>query len=315
VTDLRPVAEPSLDWASASADPKLANTLYHDWEADHYDAKWSISFDERCVRYARERFEHVAGHDGWPYRRALEVGCGTGFFILNLKLAGVVEEVHLTDISPGMLSAAERNARTLGFAAASRAGDAEALPYDDASFDLVLGHAVLHHIPDVERALREVLRVLRPGGRFVFAGEPSHYGDLVARRLSRFTWWLVTHATRFPPITGWSRPPEELRASSAAAALESVVDLHTFHPVELSRMAVRAGAREVRTVSEELTAAWFGWPVRTFECAVNPQRLGWGWAMFAYRTWLRLSALDSAVLSRIVPASLFYNVLITGRRP
>ena len=54
----------------------------------------------------------------------------------------------------------------------SSVADAEGIPYDDNTFDLVVGHAVLHHIPDVEKSLREVLRVLKPGGRFVFAGEP-----------------------------------------------------------------------------------------------------------------------------------------------
>ena len=49
----------------------------------------------------------------------------------------------------------------LGFEVEGRVADAESIPYDDDSFDLVVGHAVLHHIPDVEQALREVLRVLR----------------------------------------------------------------------------------------------------------------------------------------------------------
>ena len=69
-------------------DLKLANLLYHDWEADSYDDKWSISFDERCITYARDRFVNVAGEADWPYGSALELGCGTGFFLLNLKLAG-----------------------------------------------------------------------------------------------------------------------------------------------------------------------------------------------------------------------------------
>ena len=47
-------------------DPKLANVLYHDWEASSYDEKWSISFDERCIDYARDRFTYIAGRAGWP---------------------------------------------------------------------------------------------------------------------------------------------------------------------------------------------------------------------------------------------------------
>jgi hypothetical protein len=87
-----------------------------------------------------------------------------------------------------------------------------------------------------------------------------------------------------------------------------------FDPDDLERTARRAGARDVRVVTEELTAAMLGWPVRTFEAAVPPGKLGWGWAMFAYRAWQRLSWLDRRVLSRVVPRSWFYNALVTGTR-
>jgi ubiquinone/menaquinone biosynthesis C-methylase UbiE len=300
--------------AAAWTDPKLANVLYHDWEAGTYDEKWSISFDERCIDYARDRFAHVAGRASWPYRKSLELGCGTGFFTLNLKLAGVLEEGHVTDLSPGMVEVAQRNARSLGFEVEGRVADAETLPYDDDSFDLVIGHAVLHHIPDVELSLREVLRVLKPGGRFVFAGEPTRHGDVIARRLSRVTWWATTRATRLKPLSGWRRPQEELDESSRAAALEAVVDLHTFPPAELEAMARRAGASDVRVTTNELTAAWFGWPVRTFECAVPKGKLGFRWANFALTGWQRLSAVDR-VLERVVPKGLFYNAEITGLKP
>jgi ubiquinone/menaquinone biosynthesis C-methylase UbiE len=301
---------------AAYDDPKLANVLYHDWEASTYDDKWSISYDQRCIDYASDRFTHVAGGDGWPYARALELGCGTGFFLLNLKQAGVLDEGHVTDISPGMVAAAQRNAESLGFSVAGRVADAEQLPYGDATFDLVVGHAVLHHIPDVELAMREVLRVLKPGGRFVFAGEPTQRGDWVARKLSRATWWAATRATRSGPLhEKYGRPEAELEESSAAAALEAVVDIHTFDPDALARLCLRAGAVDVHTVTEELTASWFGWPVRTFEAAVRPGSLGWTWAMFAYKGWLRLSALDEKVLSKVVPDELFYNVCVTGTKP
>ncbi len=300
---------------AARDDPKLANVLYHDWESATYDTKWSISYDERCISYARDRFVKIAGSSGWPYGEALEVGCGTGFFLLNLLQAGVVERGELTDISPGMVQVAKANAADLGFEVGGRVADAEAIPYPDASFDLVVGHAVLHHIPDVGLALREVLRVLRPGGRFVFAGEPTRYGDVVARRLSRLTWWVTTRVTRLPALRHWRRSQEELDDSSRAAALEAVVDLHTFAPALLRGLAEGAGATDIEIRTEELTAAWFGWPVRTFESAVPPEPLGWGWAMFAYRGWQRLARFDDDVLSRVVPAGLFYNALLTGLRP
>ncbi|HEY2043535.1 MAG TPA: class I SAM-dependent methyltransferase [Jatrophihabitans sp.] len=300
---------------AAWRDPKLANVLYHDWESGSYDEKWSISFDRRCIDYARDRFSHVAGTDGWPYASALELGCGTGFFLLNLKLAGVIESGHVTDLSPGMVEVATGNAAKLGLDIEGRVADAESIPYPDDSFDLVVGHAVLHHIPDVEQALREVLRVLKPGGRFVFAGEPTRYGDIVARRLSRFTWWATTRVTRLPKLRQWARPKAELDESSRAAALEAVVDIHTFDPGELRRTALRSGAIDVQSRTDELTAAWFGWPVRTFEAAVPPGKLGFGWANFAFSMWKRLHAADSNLLARVVPAGLFYNLEITGTKP
>ncbi len=294
-------------------DPKLANVLYHDWEAGTYDEKWSISFDDRCINYAVERFQHAAGSEGWPYGEALELGCGTGFFMINLVLGGVIERGHVTDLSQGMVDVALRNAQGAGIALEGRMADAESIPYPDDSFDLVVGHAVLHHIPDVELAMREVLRVLRPGGRFVFAGEPTAQGDVVARKLSQLTWAATRRITHLPPLRDrWARPEEELDESSRAAALEAVVDIHTFDPGDLARTCERAGAAEVRTVTDELTAAWFGWPVRTFEAAVNPQAIGLKWAQFAYRGWMHLSWLDEHLFDRVVPDRYFYNVGVTG---
>ena len=316
MSDPKPNPHASAEEVEAAwSDPKLANVLYHDWEAGTYDEKWSISYDERCIEYATGRFRLVAGEQGWPYQRAMELGSGTGFFLLNLMQGGVIAKGSVTDLSPGMVEVALRNAEGLGLPVDGRVADAERIPYDDDTFDLVVGHAVLHHIPDVDAAMREVLRVLKPGGRFVFAGEPSKLGDLWARKISQLTWWLTTNVTKFGPLSGWRRPQSELDESSRAAALESVVDIHTFAPGDLERTARAAGAHNVRAVTEELSAALLGWPVRTFEAAVPREKLGWGWAMFAYRSWQRLSWLDERVLSRIVPRDLFYNVLITGTKP
>jgi SAM-dependent methyltransferase len=98
---------------AARHDTKLAQVLYHDWEAESYDDKWSISYDQRCIDYARGRFDAIVPSEEQrrlPYDRALELGCGTGFFLLNLIQAGVARRGSVTDLSPGMVKVAVRNA-------------------------------------------------------------------------------------------------------------------------------------------------------------------------------------------------------------
>jgi ubiquinone/menaquinone biosynthesis C-methylase UbiE len=298
-------------------DPKLANVVYHDWEAMTYDDKWSISYDERCIDYARDLFDQTLAGARWStVDSALEVGGGTGFFLLNLMQSGVARRGTVTDISAGMVAQAVRNGRELGLDVTGNVADVEELPFEDGEFDLVVGHAFLHHIPDVDAALREIMRVLKPGARFMICGEPTRKGDFVARRLSRATWWAAQQAAAVPVLpSSWARSAEDLAKSSREAALEAIVDLHTFDPDRLAAACMRAGAVDVVTTTQELTAAWFGWPVRTFEAAVRPGVLGWGWANFAYRTWQRLNAWDRMVMSKIVPDDLFYNVCVTGVRP
>ncbi|WP_405132654.1 class I SAM-dependent methyltransferase [Nocardia sp. NBC_01388] len=300
---------------AAYSDNKLAQVLYHDWEAETYDDKWSISYDERCIEYARGRFDAVVPDAQLPYERALELGCGTGFFLLNLMQGGVAKRGSVTDLSPGMVKVATRNGQNLGLDVDGRVADAETIPYEDDTFDLVVGHAVLHHIPDVELALKECLRVLKPGGRFVFAGEPTTIGNIYARRLGQATWKVTTEITKLPFLSDWRRPQSELDESSRAAALEAVVDLHTFDPSDLESMARSAGAVEVKAETEEFAAALWGWPVRTFEAAVPEEKLTVRYRMAQYRAWLGLSWLDEKVMRHVVPRQFFYNAMITGVKP
>src|ERR1700743_3464438 len=157
------------------------NTRYHDVAADSYDVKWGIDFGEIGQAQVPGRRRRLLGaelDDG--YDRSLEIGAGTGYFSLNLLQAGVVGEATCTDISPGMVATLARNAQRLGLQVKNARAYADALPFSDESFDLVLGHAVLHHLPNLRRAFAEFHRVLRPGGRIVFAGEPSRLGDRIA---------------------------------------------------------------------------------------------------------------------------------------
>ena len=310
-----PVSDDQL--AAAWNDPKLANIVYHDWEAETYDDKWSISYDQRCVDYARNCFDHVLPRDEQrQYGTVVELGSGTGFFLLNLMQSGIGKRGIVTDLSSGMVAVASRNGRGLGLPIFGTVADAESLPFASSSVDLVVGHAVLHHVPDLDKLFTEVTRILRPGGRFVFCGEPTEKGDVIARSLSRATWWASKKITALPPLADkWAKSERELDESSREQALEAAVDIHTFDPDSLARIALRNGAVDVRTVTEELSASWFGWPVRTFEAAVKPGALGWGWANFAFGTWKKLEQLDKKVLAKVVPDEYFYNVCITGTAP
>src|ERR1700756_2692676 len=157
------------------------NTRYHDVAASTYDSKWGIDFGEIGQTQVLGKLRKLVGDElESGYGRGLEIGAGTGYFSLNLMQAGVLRDATCTDISPGMVTTLGANAARLGLTnvRAARA-DAESLPFAGASFDLVLGHAVLHHLPDLDRAFSEFHRVLRPGGRIVFAGEPSQLGGPV----------------------------------------------------------------------------------------------------------------------------------------
>jgi ubiquinone/menaquinone biosynthesis C-methylase UbiE len=313
---LNVVEEPAGTRIEETLDPKTANLLYHDAAARSYDAKWAISFDDRCIRYVRERAEWML--PSRRYRRVLEVGTGTGFFILNLWQAGFVGEVHGCDISPGMLAICAESARRVGCDISLRTADAERLPYEDASFDLVVGHAFLHHLPEPEAALREACRVLVPGGELLIAGEPTRIGDRLAKRVGRITWKTWRSAARLVPSLRRSDPPRDEALTEDDRLLRDLewsVDLHTFDPTELEAMARRAGFEGVRVATEELLSSIVGWAVRTIEAEAPPGLLGTRWATFAYRMYLALSALDRRALYWLLPKEWFYNALLYAQKP
>jgi ubiquinone/menaquinone biosynthesis C-methylase UbiE len=286
------------------------NTRYHDVAAHHYDAKWGIDFGELGREQVLAKVVKALGRKPGRYRSTLEIGSGTGYFTLNLMLAGLIEEATCSDISPGMLGTLAANAQRLGLNVRTAPADAERLPFADASFDLVLGHAVLHHIPDLATAFAEFERVLVPGGTVLFAGEPSRYGDRLARIPKRLAsaaaplWRRAIGAGPAPPAEG----------GAPDAALEGVVDVHAFAPGELAGFARGAGLREVRVVGEELLANWFGWTNRTLEATANPSEVPWAWRQYAYRGYLTLQTLDRRLLESRLPAAIFYNLMICARK-
>jgi SAM-dependent methyltransferase len=252
---------------------------------------------------------------GWPeatFGEGLEVGSGTGYFALNLMQLGLIERAVATDISPGMLRQLTTTAERLGLAVETEVTDAERLPFEDGSFDLVFGHAVLHHLPHLPAALAELRRVLRPGGTLAFCGEPSRYGDLMAvvpkrgAQLAAPVWRLLLRAS-----ARRADPPE----CEAGHRLEPEVDVHAFAPGTLDGMLREAGFDEVRIRGEELLANVYGWTVRTLEGSAEPEQVPDRWRQLAFRGYLALQRVDSALLEPRLPASLFYNLVLSARTP
>ena len=126
-----------------------------------------IGIHEKYSRNKQPFGAWIVSHYGLqPGERVLEVGCGTGSMWQGVTLPEGTH-VTLTDFSAGMLETARQNTGHL--AADYAVADVQALPYPDASFDVVIANMMLYHVPDIAQALRELRRVLRPGGSFFAA--------------------------------------------------------------------------------------------------------------------------------------------------
>jgi ubiquinone/menaquinone biosynthesis C-methylase UbiE len=289
------------------------NRRYHDVAAISYDSKWGISFGEIGHQQVLGKITKLLGPKPGPFPRALEIGAGTGYFSLNLLQTGVIGQATCTDISPGMLATLERNAQELGLEVETAACDASQLPFQDESFDLVLGHAVLHHLPDLDACFAEFMRVLKPGGTLFFAGEPSRSGDKIAAYPKRAAlkaaplWRRAIKARPAPTHHGDNDEQEH--------ALEAVVDVHAFVPADLERHTAAAGFTDVQVRGEELLANWFGWFNRTLEASADQRDVPWGWIKYAYHGYIFLQRVDRKLLEPRLPPRIFYNLMLAARRP
>ncbi|MFN2616027.1 MAG: class I SAM-dependent methyltransferase [Thermoleophilaceae bacterium] len=290
------------------------NVRYHDLAADDYDEKWGISYGRIGQGQVVGKLRKALGEEPGPFGRALEIGAGTGYFSLNLLRAGVIGQAVATDISPGMLSVLDESAEELGLPVETARCEASALPFEDGSFDLVFGHAVLHHLPDLEAAFREFRRVLRPGGAVAFCGEPSRYGDRLAQLPKRGAYAVAPlwRALMRAAPRGNGDGGDGL---SETGQLEQAVDVHAFTPAELATAARRAGFESPRVRGEELAASLFGWTNRALEATADPEQVPYPWRVYAHRGYLALQLVDRLLLEPRLPPALFYNLLLSARVP
>ena len=107
----------------------------------------------------------------------VDVGCGTGFLTQHVAMRTQhVGKIVGVDLSPSMLQTAKDNLAKLGLLGSVefRVGDAEKLPLDDCFADAVVGNMILHHCPRPKRAVSEMARVLKQGGKLAVADLEKH---------------------------------------------------------------------------------------------------------------------------------------------
>ncbi len=126
-------------------------------------------FDPRVLRLTKGEdgrpFSRFVDFDSLRGKRVLEVGCGSGFAVQLFAEAGA--DIVARDLTEWAVETTTARLAAFGLTADVAQGDGEALDLDDASFDLVFSWGVIHHSTDMDRALAELVRVLKPSGRLV----------------------------------------------------------------------------------------------------------------------------------------------------
>lgn len=231
------------------------------WEADPCGAKLADAEPGTAEFYAeveRTRYElepfipAFAEFDRWSGKDVLEIGVGLGTDFTRFVRAGA--NAHGVDLTQAAIDLVRHRLELEQLSADIRVGDAERLPFDDASFDLVYSWGVLHHTPDTRRALAEVRRVLRPGG------------EARIMLYSRRSWvalgvWLRYGVARGHVLQSWSdllSRHMESPGTKAYTQTELAALLSGFDDVRYERW-VTPYDRRVGGLLASMTGPRFGW--------------------------------------------------------
>ena len=246
------------------------------------------------------RLHSAVGFEKTRGLRVLEIGCGCGSEAERFARAGA----HCTalDLTNAAVSITQRRFQLAGLEGRFTQGDAENLPFADGSFDLVYSHGVLHHTPDTPRTIREVYRVLAPGGRAVimlyYRNSFNYQVNLrVVRRLRAHL--LKSELGLKLARKIWHEPEEELRRhaelmqqdADAHLDMQNILNRNTDGPDNpLSQVFSRASAsklfwqfKNVRTEVMFWNPNWLPGVGKLVPNAVEEWLASrWGWHLWIY---------------------------------
>ncbi len=190
--------------------------------------------------------------------KVLDVGSGNGYVLSRYAREGA--ETFGIDITPTAINLCRKRFDLMGLRGDFRVADAEALPFEDATFDGVCSMGVLHHVPDTERAVAEIFRVLKPGGRLIVMFYHRNSAQY------RFKYWLnslwggKSIRQLVNEFDGVGNPKGEVYSRRELSLLLSQFEsLDMFVGFLTGPMVLPRGGRFIPNSLLQPFARWWGW--------------------------------------------------------
>jgi ubiquinone/menaquinone biosynthesis C-methylase UbiE len=210
----------------------MDNRLIHEIEHGKYLARegageiWNWESPAGKHRWKR-RVDMLIDHIT-PQMHVLELGCGTGYFSKEIVTSGA--RITAIDISPDLLNIARSEVGSANIT--FKEDNAYNLSFNDASFDTVVGSSVLHHL-DIEKAMKEIYRVLKPGGTLYFT-EPNMMNPQIA--LQKNIPWLKRRLGDSPDETAFFRWPLKQLLTKTGFQDIQIIPFDFLHPAIPAKM-------------------------------------------------------------------------------
>jgi ubiquinone/menaquinone biosynthesis C-methylase UbiE len=218
-----------------------------------------INSQDRVRALNRRRAEEAGVKAG---DHVLDLGCGVGADALLLaELVAPTGRVVGIDQSATMVERAAARGAASGLPVEFRTGDVHALPFADASFDVAWTERVLIHVADPGRVVREMVRILRPGGTLVIA-EPDHHADLIDASAVDLTQRLIARHVKNIRNAAIGRQVRRLCLEAGVSEVRVRPKLFLIHDLQyadqvLELRALLATAEAEGLVARDEAAAWW----------------------------------------------------------